>query len=301
MERVSHFSKGPIGTRWKTGFTKATTRSRKPCTAAPSAIPSSGTSTGDFSQTLTRDGNLRLIYDPWSTVTALDGTVTRTPFPNNVIPPSRIDPIAAKYTAALWKANRAAIDAYNTNNFVVTTPIQYPYKNFSDRVDYQVNEKLRIYGRASLILTPVAVTGNPTGSPMYMSDRGADYNMLSYAGGATYTLNPTTVLNFHGGYHNFTDASKFATEFAPAWSWAGVYPKTDFYKPVFADPSIPSLIPRMSILNNQNSDLTHMGPGGGYWHETPHAMEFSSKISKQRGSHYLKAGFDLPRNTTNSL
>ena len=264
-------------------------------------LPTERERTGDFSQTLTRDGNLRLIYDPWSTVTAPDGTVTRTPFPNNVIPPSRIDPIAAKYTAALWKANRAPIDAYNTRNFVVTIPIKYPYKNFSDRVDYQVNEKLRIYGRASLILTPVAVTGNPTGSPMYMSDRGADYNMLSYAGDATYTLNPTTVLNFHGGYHNFTDASKFATEFAPEWSWAGVYPNTDFYKPVFADPSIPSLIPRMSILNNQNSDLTHMGPGGGYWHETPHAMEFSSKISQQRGSHYLKAGLDLRRNTTNSL
>src|SRR5437867_9333588 len=117
-------------------------------------VPTDAERNGDFSKTLTNDGQLRVIYDPLTTQTASDGTITRTPFPNNIIPADRIDPIAAKYTGALWKANRAAIDAYNTNNFVVTTPIQYPYKNYSDRVDYQVNQKLRIFGSASLILTP---------------------------------------------------------------------------------------------------------------------------------------------------
>jgi hypothetical protein len=51
-----------------------------------------------------------------------------------------------------------------------------------------------------------------------MSDRGADYNMTSYAGDATYTLSPTAILNFYGGYHNFRDTSPFATEFSPEWS-----------------------------------------------------------------------------------
>ena len=82
------------------------------------SLPTELERTGDFSQTLTENGDLRLIYDPWSTVTAPDGTVTRTPFPGNIIPPSRIDPVAARFTAALWKPNRPAIDAYNTNNYV---------------------------------------------------------------------------------------------------------------------------------------------------------------------------------------
>ena len=161
------------------------------------------------------------IYDPWSTQTAPDGTVTRTPFQNNIIPANRIDPIAAKFMAALWKPNAPGIDAFNTNNFVVSTPIKYPYKNFSNRTDYIVNDKLRVYGRFSRTLTPVRVTGNPTGSPVYMSDRGANYDMMSFAGDATYTLSPTTVLNFHGGYHNFTDVSHFATEFDPRMVLAG--------------------------------------------------------------------------------
>jgi hypothetical protein len=264
-------------------------------------VPTEAERAGDFSHTLADDGSLRVIYDPWSTKTAPDGTVTRTPFPNNIIPANRIDPIAAKFMAALWKPNAPGIDNFHTNNFVVSTPIKYPYKNFSDRADYIVNDKLRVYGRFSRTLTPVGVTGNPTGSPVYMSDRGADYNMMSFAGDATYTVSPTTVLNFHGGYHNFKDVSHFATEFDPQWSWQGVFGANNFYAPVFADPSIPQLIPRMSILNNINDSNTHMGPGGGYWHETPHSWEFSGKLAQQRGKHYLKTGVDYRRTNTNSV
>ncbi len=270
-------------------------------TVLENTLPTELERTGDFSQTLTEDGDLRMIYDPYTTVTAPDGTVTRTPFPGNVIPPSRIDPVAAKYSAALWKPNRPALDAYNTLNYVANIATKYPYKNFSDRVDWQATDKLRVYGRFSIIDTPITIEGNPTGSPVFMSDRGADYDMLSYAGDATYTLNPSTVLNFHGGYHNFTDTSHFATEFGEEWSWQGVFPNTSFYAPVFDDPSIPRLIPRMSVYNDASGYGVQMGPGGGYWHETPHAWEFSAKVARQQGAHYLKAGLDLRRNATDSL
>ncbi|MCW5982545.1 MAG: TonB-dependent receptor [Bryobacteraceae bacterium] len=263
-------------------------------------VPTDLERAGNFSQSITGDGDMRPIFDPWSTQTAADGTITRTPFAGNMIPNSRMNAVALKYIGALWKPNGPGIDAYHTNNFVVSTPIKYPYKNFSDRADYVVNDKLRVYGRASITRTPVQVTGNPTGSPMFMSDRGADYNMTSYAGDATYALNATTVLNFHGGYHNFRDTSHFATEFAPEWSWEGVFPNQNFYAPVFADPGIPKLIPRMSVCNIEYS-CTHMGPGGGLWHETPHAYEFTGKIAQQRGAHYLKAGADVRRSTTDSL
>jgi len=264
-------------------------------------VPTDLERTGNFSQTLTDEGTLRPIFDPWSTRTSPDGEISRTPFPGNIIPASRIAPVAARYISQLWKPNRPGIDALHTNNYVVSTPIKYPYKNFSDRADYIVNDRLRVYGRVSLTRTPVQVVGNPTGSPIYMSDRGADYNMTSYAGDATYTLSPSSILNIHGGYHNFRDTSHFATEFPQEWSWEGVFPNKDFYKIVFADPSIPKLIPRMSVCNPNAWPCTHMGPGGGYWHETPHAWEFSTKLAQQRGSHYWKTGVDVRRNTTDSL
>jgi hypothetical protein len=259
-------------------------------------VPTDLERAGDFSQTITGDGALRPIYDPWSTQTSEDGTITRTPYPDNVIPASQLDPTAVRYTSALWKPNGPGIDAYHTDNYVVSTPIKYPYKNISNRTDFVVNDNLRVNGRISLTRTPVQVTGNPTGSPIYMSDRGADYNMGSWTGDATYLLSPSTVLNIHGGVHSFRDQSHFATEFDPAWSWEGVFPGADFYAPVFEDPSVPQLIPRMTVNGG-----THMGPGGGYWHETPHAWEINAKISQQRGNHYLKFGTDVRSATTNSL
>ena len=49
---------------------------------------------------------MNAIYDPWTTQTSADGsTITRTPFPGNVIPSTRQDPIAVKYMGALWKPN----------------------------------------------------------------------------------------------------------------------------------------------------------------------------------------------------
>jgi len=264
-------------------------------------VPTDAERAGDFSQTMTDDGVLRPVYDPRSTQTAPDGTIFRQAFPGNVIPGSQIDPTALLYTSELWKANGPGIDAFHTNNFVVSTPIKYPYKNFSDRADYIVNDKLRINGRVSMTKTPVQVVGNPTGSPIYMSDRGANYNMFSTTGDATYVVSPSTIINVHGGYHNFKDTSHFATDFPEQWSWPGVFPNTDFYAPVFEDPAIPRLIPRMSICNETSESCTQMGPGGGYWNETPHAWEISGKVAQQHGAHYLKMGTDLRGNITDSL
>jgi len=35
-----------------------------------------------------------------------------------------------------------------------------------------------------------------------------------------------------------------------------------------------------------------MGPGGGTWNQRPSGNGFDAKIAQQRGSHYLKAGFE---------
>jgi hypothetical protein len=115
------------------------------------SLPTELERTGDFSQTFTDNGDLRLIYDPWSTVTAPDGTVTRTPFPGNIIPQSRINPVAAKYAAALWKPREAP--TLITHNYGVSTPTIYPYKNFSGPVDWQATEN-SAHGRFSIIDTP---------------------------------------------------------------------------------------------------------------------------------------------------
>jgi len=65
---------------------------------------------------------------------------------------------------------------------------------------------------------------------------------------------------------------------------------------VFADPAIPKLIPRMSIWNTFQGTAPTWAGAVIERNSTRH--EFSAKVAHQRGSHYLKTGVDIRRNTT---
>jgi hypothetical protein len=254
---------------------------------------------GNFSQSLNNAGGLRTIYDPWSTTTSADGSViSRTPYPGNVIPSSQLDPIATAYTSHLWKANSDGIGPYHVNNYSAALPIKFPFKNFSDRADYQITDRLRVSGRVSLFRTPIT-TSNPTGSDYFVSDRGSERDATSVTGDVTYTMSATTVINVRADYHSFIDAQKYATSFASGGGWAKIWPNSDFYKGVFADPAVPVNLPRMSITGTDLQTRNfNMGPGGGYWDQRPTANSFDAKIAQQRGSHYLKVGFETRGNSS---
>ena len=248
---------------------------------------------GNFSQSLNGLGGLRTLYDPWTTVTSADGkTITRTPFPGNIIPTSKLDPISTGYVGHLWKPNAPGDGPYHLNNYYAPLPIKFPFRNFSDRVDYQVNDRLRASGRISMFKTPIT-TSNPTGSDYFVSDRGSDRNATSFAASVTYTMSANTVIDMRGDYHSFIDASAYATTFEEGGGWAKIWPDKSFYKSTFADPAVPVLLPRMSITGTDGySRNFNMGPGGGYWDQRPTGDSIGIKLAQQRGSHYWKAGFE---------
>ena len=212
-----------------------------------------------------------------------------------------MDPVATKYMSNLWKPNRPGDGPYHINNYYAPLPIQYDYHNILDRVDYVHNEKLRFYGRYSKLWTPVT-TSNPTGSEFFLSDRGSQRDATSYSGDAVYMLSPSTVININGTYHSFVDASRFDSNYAEGGGWAQIWPNSDFYKPIFEDPRIPVLLPRMSIMGVNNSEYwANMGPRGGYWDQRPDADSVSVKITQQHGKHYFKMGADTRGSRTTSL
>jgi hypothetical protein len=260
--------------------------------AAPyvATLPTDLERQGNFSQSINAARGQNVIYDPWSTVTSANGsTVTRDPFPGNIIPAARQDPIAVKYMGALWKPNGPGNGYDHLQNYTIALPTSYPYKNFADRVDYHVNDKLTITGRAQIFRTPVGVT-NPTGSSLFISDRGSQRDGDTYSGSATYALSATTVLSFSGDYHKFVDASQFGPQ-PQEWLFSSLWPNSNFYKAVYPDSSIPVLAARMTI-SGDGGRWVSMGPGGGTWNQRPSGNGFDAKIAQQRGSHYLKAGFE---------
>ena len=253
-------------------------------------LPTAAERTGNFSASTNSVGALNLIYDPLTTQTSADGTnVTRSPFPGNVIPGSRQDPIAVKFMGALWQPNRPGTGYDHLNNYVIPLPVNYPYKNFADRVDYHMNDKLSMSFRAQLFRTPVTAT-NPTGSPLFDNDRGSTRNGNTYSGSITYTLDAKTVISGSADYHDFTDAAAFGAQ-SQAWTFAGLYPNSTFYKALYADPTIPVLQARMTI-SGDGGRWVSMGTQGGYWNQLPSGNGMNIKISRQQGSHELKAGFE---------
>jgi Carboxypeptidase regulatory-like domain len=245
---------------------------------------------GDFSQSINGAGGLDAVYDPWSTQTSANGqTITRTPFPGNIIPASRQDPIAAKYMAALWQPNGPGQGYDHLWNYVAPLPVNYPYKNFADRVDFHVTNNLNVSFRVQMFRTPVT-SSNPTGSALFDNDRGSNRDGNTYSGTVTYTFGPRTVISGSVDYHNFTDQSSFGPQ-APAWTFASLYPNNNFYQALYTDPTITKLDARMSI-SGDGGRWVDMGPGGGFWNQLPSGNGLNVKIARQAGSHYLKAGFE---------
>ena len=93
-------------------------------TATYGTVPTAAYRKGDFSAALT--GNTltdpttgyqfpeNAIYDPLSTYTDANGNVVRTQFPGNIIPPSRMDPVALKVQTLI----PAPINAQTTLNWL---------------------------------------------------------------------------------------------------------------------------------------------------------------------------------------
>jgi len=264
-------------------------------------LPTDLERTGDFSQSRNALGGVRVIYDPWTTQTSADGrTITRTPFPGNRIPATMIDPVARLYVDKLWKPNRPGTGPYNFQNYYAPLPIYYDYHNLSDRVDYVPNERWRFYGRFSHLWTPVS-TSNPTGSDFWLSDRGSQRNATQVSGDVVYVMSPRTVLNLHASYRAFIDASRFGVQY-PRDLWAKIWPNSNWYKLLFENPTIPVLVPRMSIMGSGTGEYWfNMGPRGGIWDQRPNGDSANVKIAQQRGRHYLKAGFETRGTRTTSL
>src|SRR5215207_1091012 len=67
-------------------------------TITTTSVPTELQRAGNFSQTRANNGQLVAIYDPLTTRPDPDraGQYIRSPFPGNIIPPDRIDPVAAK-------------------------------------------------------------------------------------------------------------------------------------------------------------------------------------------------------------
>ncbi len=252
---------------------------------------------GDFSQTYNIEGGVKTIYDPFSTVlNSASGAVQRTPFSGNRIPTTRFDPVAAKLLPMFWKPNNPGDNITGVNNFKTVLSNKTDYWNFSDRVDYNISEKWRVSGRYSRLHT-VQSSNDPTEnqSPLYVTQNPSARHATSIVGDAVWTASPTTVVNFHGDFHNLVDDFYSARDVFELDKWPTLWGSNTWYNAYKRSDNLPSYFPGITIGGSG------FGMSGTYWYQHPSGYTFNSKVSQVRGSHYWKAGVDYRHSGGTSL
>ena len=264
---------------WKVGYPNSYVRT----------VPTTAQAAGDFSQTKNIDGSQTTIYDPYTTqFNSSTGAASRQPFAGNAIPTSRMDPLAASLMKQFWAPNNPGDNITGVNNFTKGFIETYDYYNFSDRADYIINEKWKVFGRVARYNT-TDLAGNPTpnNSQLYVPT-GTSRAATNIGGDAVWTVSARTVVDFHGDWHDLTDA--YISPDMGATGWSTIWPNNPWYKPYQqASVGVPVYFPDMNIGGQG------FGGGGFYWNQKPAGEASNAKIAHQQGSHYLKAGFEYRR------
>ena len=260
---------------WKVGYPNSYVRT----------VPTAAEQVGDFSHSLNIDGTLRTIFDPYTSVLHPDGTVSVTPFAGNKIPAGRMDPLSASLMKQFWPANNPGDNITGLNNFKKGFIENYDYYNFSDRVDYNISDKWKIFGRfAKYNTTDLAGNPTPNNSQLYVPT-GTSRAATNAGGDAIWTVTPRTVVEFHGDWHSLLDA--YVSPSLGSNGWASIWPDNPWYEPYQkASVGVPVYFPDMNIGGQG------FGGGGFYWNQHPQGQALSAKIAHQHGSHYLKAGLE---------
>lgn len=119
-------------------------------------VPTDPMRAGDFSNVKVASGASQLIYDPLTTCGRLGNeacatnngaeVISRTPFGNNTIPNSRIDP-ASKYLTNLWGHANSPGTVSGANNFTANASVGGSNDQWTGRVDHTFSEKHRGFMR----------------------------------------------------------------------------------------------------------------------------------------------------------
>ena len=250
-------------------------------------LPTALERTGDYSQSLNIYGGLRTIYNPYSTIyNPQTDVATRTPFVGNKIPTSLLDPTSLKMMSDIWQPNHAPTNIAGANNFQTTTGLGTSYWNVSDRTDWNVSDKLKIFGRYSEF-NANNVLSDYTGinSPAAANGQGGVMFARNVAADATYTINATMVADFRLSYAAFNDNASFPQNEIGSSGLANLWPNNPWYQSYLSQYGGTAYFPTLSI-GGQN-----FGVGGLYFQE-PHSYNYSGKLVKVWGSHTIKTGVD---------
>jgi Carboxypeptidase regulatory-like domain/TonB dependent receptor len=245
---------------------------------------------------LGRSSALGTIYDPATTRTVTSGVIddatgiaatgsgyVRDPFPNNIIPASRVDPVAVKLLNLFPAPNQAG----SVNN-IVTNPVKSVDNNTMDvRLDHNFSQKDQTFVRASLGSEP-QVLPSPLGGLAEGASSFAEGNqsnkVMNLAWSETHIFSPTTINEFRAGYSHVN-----TIRLQPFANTGGLNAQ-------YGIQGIPDSPPNGGLTQIAITGLNQLGGHNNLpLNEVNGALQLHDNVTKQLGSHSLRMGVELQR------
>ncbi len=240
---------------------------------------------GDFSRTLTPDGSMRMMYDPWTTIfDSVNNVVTRTPFPGNILPKGRINATGQKAVSETWKPTNPGDNITGVNNVRVTYAWWLKYWNISTRADYDISDKMRMYARFSKYETRLDNPnwGNTIAVP---SDNGGLMDALQPTLDFLWMLSPRTTVNMRYGAVYVEDDYDSGWAKVPESVWAQFWPNK-WYTPVLKD--LPGIYyPRFQFSGNGGLNTGF----ASWWLVRGRSHNGNLNVTHDTGRHHFKTGW----------
>ncbi|MDX1979130.1 MAG: carboxypeptidase-like regulatory domain-containing protein [Bryobacteraceae bacterium] len=250
------------------------------------AVPTPQMYGGDFNF----GANSFPVFDP--DTTRQEGTRwVRDPFPGNVVPQNRFDPVSRNILSRNpWRqANTAGVPTPTgpAQNLVVPTLGRYYFNRWDWKVDHNFSTNHRMFGRYSLYQNNSL--GRISNEPEWrLIDRIVvePIRHHSVVLSDTYTLSPTLINDFRFGL-NRRNQTRLPNGFNENWAQQLGIPNVG-----------PETFP--DIVRAGGGRFYSLGPGGKYQQVAEDYM-VQNNITKILGKHTIKGGYELMRTRYNSL
>ncbi len=217
------------------------------------------------------------IYDP--NTGNPDGT-GRTPYPNNIIKPSEINPIALKLNSYLPAPNLPGIE----NNYVTNVPYLYNGNSYDARVDHNFSDQTKIFAKMATSKYLVQQDGT-LGNVISDSEAGNDYTVTAIIN-FTHGFSPTLLTELRLGYNRYrTNVNGIDTT------------TVTNQKLGIANPD-PDAISSNGFANIDINGMTELGNTPVYYPlvNTDNLFDVVDTWSKLLKKHVLKFGVEVHRN-----
>lgn len=227
----------------------------------------------------------RPIFDPL-TSTGTSG-IRAIPFLNNIIPANRFDSAASKLIAETPLPNLPGNDL----NWQGTKTENVGYWNFSNRVDWNVNERLKAFVRYGYFKTNLLEEPQDSTAGKLFPAAGSHRNGLSIAADTVYTISSSKVLNIRANYHKLIDEFAAADNYILGKSGLeSLWPNNPWYSSLYTRDLV--YYPSVNVLTGTTANQLGR-PGGSEFWQRPQGWGGSARMNWYAGNHNIKFGGEL--------